>query len=367
MAKEQNTLTRGNEICLRIGNRDDAKEQGIVEGYFARWDQVDSHNTRFQKGCFANSIKERKNKIVMRNSHGNPVGKPLEIREDDIGAFFVGQFSMGVQEAREAFTLISDEVVTGLSFGFQNVNSKVEKDGIRTFTEVTLLEISPTWLPSGDDSRITNVRSDEQGERSNDFDTTKLSNTGILLWESIQETTSDIWFSWMFAELDDAQTVAAIDKALTDFQAAYLEFVSDWIQLTASNADDNERSSPGKDLQKAIVDLLKSENRTVKEFAAEYKLTEDNMKTLCRGKHITDLTIVANLPTALRTLNNQLRASNLECNFTELRQFMSQPELKRSNALLAMMAHKRDTTEERSTKDNFDTDQILSALQTLNK
>ena len=112
----KDNFQRSSDHCLRAASRDDSQEQGIIEGYFARWGQVDSHNTRFQKGCFAKSIKERMSKIVVRNSHGNPIGKPLEIREDDKGAFFVGQCSLSVQEAREAYDLVRDEVVTGLSF-----------------------------------------------------------------------------------------------------------------------------------------------------------------------------------------------------------------------------------------------------------
>jgi len=370
MSKENKVITRANDDCLRAGNRDDAQEQGIIEGYFARWGQVDSHNTRFQKGCFAKSISERMNKIVVRNSHGNPVGKPLEIREDDKGAFFSGQLSLEVQEAREAFALVRDEVVTGLSFGFQNVNDKIEKDGIRTFTEVKLLEISPTWLPSGDDSRITSVRDGETAdeiieERSEDFSETVLAGTGPLLWGSIQETVSDIWWSWIFGELDAAETLAAMDKALNDFHASYLEFTSNWIQLQTSD-DDSMRASPVNALQQAVASTLKEEERTVEDFAAEYKLTDENVKQLCRGQHIVDLPAVSNLPTELRTLNNTMRATTFENSFTELRQFMSEPELKRSNALLAILGNKQDNCSERSGEGKLNTDLILTTLKNIN-
>lgn len=364
MPKEN--IQRSSDHCLRAANRDDGQEQGIIEGYFARWGQVDSHNTRFQKGCFAKSIKERMNKIVIRNSHGNPIGKPLEIREDDKGAYFSGQVSLDVQEAREAFTLVRDEVVTGLSFGFQNVNDKIEKDGIRTFTEVKLLEISPTWLPSGDESRITNVRSDEGGveERATEFDKTKLEETSVMLWDSIHITIQDIWWAWVFGEMDAAEVMVKMDEALSAFRDDYLEFSSDWIQMHES-MDDGERTSLNK-LQMAVASTLKGEERTVEEFCTEHNISEDVMQSLRRGQHVADLEKTKDLPEELRTLNNQLRAEQFEAGFTQLRQMMSSGEIKRSNALLRSCGNIKPTTDTKEVETELRSDDILSALKKLN-
>ncbi len=365
----KDNFQRSNDHCLntRSANRDDGQEQGIVEGYFARWGQVDSHNTRFQRGCFAKSIKERMNKIVVRNSHGNPIGKPLEIREDDKGAFFSGQISLGVQEAREAFELVRDEVVTGLSFGFQNVNDKIESDGIRTFTEVKLLEISPTWLPSGDDSRITDVRSGEGGEdnveeRSSDFDTTILEQTGWMLWESIQTTIQDIWWEWAFGDLDNSQMMVKMDEALSGFRDSYLEFASQWAQ---AQSDDGERSTINK-LQNAVASTLKSEERTVEEFCTEHDIDADTMQSLRRGQHVADLEKMVNVPKELRSLNNQLRATQFENAFTELRTMMSSGEIKRADALLRSCGNIKPTKQPKEEKTELRSDDILSLLKTIN-
>lgn len=366
MPKDKSTITRSADDSLRAANRDDGQEQGIIEGYFARWGQVDSHNTRFQKGCFAKSIKERMNKIVIRNSHGNPIGKPLEIREDDEGAFFVGQISLDVQEARESFVLVRDEVVTGLSFGFQNINDKIGEGGIRTFTEVKLLEISPTWLPSGDDSRITSVRNGENvEERATDFDTTVLENTSPMLWDSIQNTISDIWWNWSWDEMTNAEALAKIDEALSAFRDSYVEFASQWANTFGTVEDDGMRSSPNGQLQLALAQSIKSEERTVDEYVAEHKLSQENFELLRRGQHVADLTGTAGLPTELRTLNNQLRAATFEDSFTQLRQMMSAGELKRSNALLSVCGT-IEPTHTKDTETELRSDDILSALKKIN-
>lgn len=359
MPKDKGTLLiRSVEDELRASNRDDSKEQGIIEGYFCRWGQVDSYNTRFQKGCFAKSINERMNKIVIRNSHGNPIGKPLEIREDDVGAFFSGQMSLEVQEAREAFILVRDSIVTGLSFGFQNVKDKIETDGVRTYTEVKLLEISPTWLPAGDDSRITNVR-------AVDFSESVMENMGPLLWGSIMNTVDDIWWSWVFDDFDNAEAVAKIDEALSAFRNSYVEFASKWAQAFGNEGtDDNLRSSPVNELQQAVAVSLRSAKQSAEQFMTENKISQKDFELLRRGKHVADLNVAAALPAELRTLNNQLRAASIENNFTELRTMMSSGELKRSNALLSLCG----TIEPTQTKEAElrSSTEILSALKKLN-
>lgn len=367
MSKQQNTMIRSLEDSLRA-NRDDGQEQGIIEGYFALWDQVDSHNTTFQRGCFAKSIKERANKIVIRNSHGNPIGKPLEIREDEKGAYFVGQLSLDVQEAREAYTLVKDEVVSGLSFGFVSVHDKIGQGGIRNFTEVKLLEISPTWLPSGDDSRITNVREmeDDIEQRATNFDDTMLSNTSIALWDSIHETVQDIWWAWVFGESDDADVMVKMDDALNAFHMQYLEFTSQWIQMVnRNNAEDGMRSSPLGDLQVQVRDAVISEKRTADEFISAYGIKKETFESLRRGKHVADLEEAAKLPDNLRTLNNQLRAADFEQLFTELRTHMSNGELRRSDAMLAICGNSKDNSECNHGAELRSND-ILEALKKLN-
>jgi len=363
----KDNFQRSNDHCLRA-NRDDGQEQGIIEGYFARWGQVDSHNTRFQKGCFAKSIKERMNKIVIRNSHGNPIGKPLEIREDDKGAFFSGQVSLGVQEAREAFELVRDSVVTGLSFGFQNVNDKIESDGIRTFTEVKLLEISPTWLPSGDDSRITDVRSgeDDIDKRGESFEDTVLENTSSLLWNSIQNTISDIWWAWAFDEIDNATMMVKTDEALSAFRDSYVEFTSQWITRFGNEGEDDSQRTSINELQMAVASTLKREERTVQEYCTEHNISEDVMQSLRRGQHVADLEKVANVPEELRTLNNQLRATQFENAFTELRTMMSSGEIKRADALLRSCGNIKPTKQQKEKEPELRSDEILSLLKTIN-
>ena len=263
---------------------------------------------------------------------------------------------MDLQEGEDVFTLVRDEVVTGLSFGFQNVNDKIEKDGIRTYTEVKLLEISPTWLPSGDDSRITGVR-------STDFNETVMENTEWMLWDSIRETVWDIWWHWSIGEFDGPQTVAKFDEEIGKFRDSFVANASSWIQ--SQSTEDGMRCSPFNDLQNAVVKTLKSENRTAEQFKNEYKLTKENFESLRRGEHVADLNGTKDLPPELRTLNNQIRAAEFEDMFTKLRHSMSSGELKRSNALIGVCVEEK-IHDEKVNPNEIRSEEVLSYLKSIN-
>lgn len=313
------------------------QEKGEIRGYFALWNTLDAHNTMFQRGCFSKSIKERKDKIVIRNDHGNPIGKPLEIIEDERGAFFVGQISMDNDEGRNTFVLIRDQVVSGLSFAFRKIQDKFNDSGIRVFTEVALLEISPTWLPSGDDSRITGFRTaygDDVEERSTDFQQTVLENTAWMLDSSLWDTLWENWWLWRNDGLSNEELMANLDKALGDFHAAYLDFASKIL----FNEDDSQRNDPFRGLAASLADHLESEKLTLEQFTEDTKLTTDSIQSLCRNIHITDPKQAVLLPSELKKENNLLRNLSVERMFTDLRSYLTSAESTRAKALINTLA-----------------------------
>lgn len=365
MPKSRSGSNQNPELSLRAH-----EGEGKIQGYFVLWDQVDSHNTKFQRGCFAKSIQERMDKIVIRNEHKNPIGKPVEIIEDERGAFFRGELNMDIQEGSDTFSNIVKRVVTGLSFAFRGVKDKFDEAGIRVFTECKLFEISPTWLPSGDDSRITGFRSGDNAEadteyRSTDFNQTTIENTGWFLTMNLSDTLWDIWWSWRDGTISGEEAVAVFDKALADFHAAYLDFATTWIFGSSE-----ERNDPFEDgIAKTFSIYLKDNNENLEQFGKRTGLNADEVKSLCRNKHIADPTRSALLPEELRKANNVLRNTQFEQVFTELRTIMTSAEITRANRLLeiASNAKSKDEDGERAA-DIFagKGSQILAALNKMN-
>lgn len=84
--------------------------------------------------------------LALHRSDWLPIGRPLELAEDEQGLFFRGKISDTVL-GRDMLTLMQDEVITEMSIGFDLIKHEFDRAlNIRRLHEVKLWEISPvTW------------------------------------------------------------------------------------------------------------------------------------------------------------------------------------------------------------------------------
>lgn len=147
--------------------------------YFCIWGQPDDRGTGWMQGAFKKSIQERgpkskaKQKIAVVNGHDlrDPIGKPVEIVEDDFGAYVVFEWAdfEAVPSARRVKSLIDSEIMNGWSFGFDYVWDKMKYDEVNEIVwvhEADLYEISP--LLFGSNRNTFTIRS------AKEFETAKL-------------------------------------------------------------------------------------------------------------------------------------------------------------------------------------------------
>lgn len=116
----------------------------IIEGYAAIFGNIDSYGDRIQKGAFEKTLIERKGRIPFCYQHDiwNPIGKPMEIKEDDKGLFVRAMISAAEDDIQ---TKIREEILKEMSIGYRTLNSTTAmQDGVpvNELTEVKLVEIS---------------------------------------------------------------------------------------------------------------------------------------------------------------------------------------------------------------------------------
>jgi HK97 family phage prohead protease len=124
-------------------------KQGIVTGYFASFNTVDSDGDVFVPGAFSKSIKENFNRIKHLLDHDTrkAVGKIQTLKEDEFGLYYeskIGQHSAGV----DFMKMVEGGLITEHSVGFRIPKNKSEqKDGVTYLKEVQLFEGSSlqTW------------------------------------------------------------------------------------------------------------------------------------------------------------------------------------------------------------------------------
>lgn len=119
----------------------DTKE-GIVTGYFASFNTVDSDGDVFLQGAFAKSINENFNRIKHLLDHDirKAVGKIQVLKEDETGLYYeskAGTHAMG----RDFLLMAESGIITEHSVGFQHVKGKSKMvDGANQISEVKLFE-----------------------------------------------------------------------------------------------------------------------------------------------------------------------------------------------------------------------------------
>lgn len=138
------------------------EKTGEFSGYASVFGNVDDGGDIVEKGAFAKTIVEDFARIKILSQHNQcelPIGKPLELREDEKGLFIRGKIS-DTQQGRDIQVLLRDGVLNELSIGYDAVDYAVdESTGIRHLKQIKLWEVSIVTWAMNDQATIDDVKS----------------------------------------------------------------------------------------------------------------------------------------------------------------------------------------------------------------
>lgn len=128
-----------------------------VAGYASTFGgEPDAYGDVIVRGAFAESIAARPTKFLYE--HFEPIGKQLEIREDDRGLF--GRWTIvDTQTGTDAYKLAKAGVLDSLSIGYFTQEADFREDGIRVLRKIDLYEVSAVAIPANRNAVITDVKS----------------------------------------------------------------------------------------------------------------------------------------------------------------------------------------------------------------
>jgi HK97 family phage prohead protease len=146
-------------------------EQGVISGYASVFvgqpgGGPDSYGDVIARGAYAATLAEHKAAgtvpaMLWSHDSAKPVGRWLELKEDERGLFARGQLNLQTQAGREAFEHLKARDIGGLSIGFRITEGgfKFQPDGSRLLTAVQLFEVSVVAMPAARAARITEIKS----------------------------------------------------------------------------------------------------------------------------------------------------------------------------------------------------------------
>jgi len=116
----------------------------------------DAYGDVVARGAFADSIAVRATKLLYE--HMTPIGKQLELREDEVGLF--GRWTIiDTQQGTDARKLAMGGVLDSLSIGFIPTDIAYSPDdGTRILLKVDLYEVSAVAIPANPAARISDVK-----------------------------------------------------------------------------------------------------------------------------------------------------------------------------------------------------------------
>ena len=137
---------------------------GTFSGYASVFNELDDQGDRVMKGAFLKSLATMFSqgefpKMLWQHDVLEPIGVWEEIREDNRGLFVKGRLVLDLRRAQEAYALMKERVLDGLSIGYrviQAVKGKNPKE--RYLTQLNLFEISLVTFPANRAAKIINLK-----------------------------------------------------------------------------------------------------------------------------------------------------------------------------------------------------------------
>ena len=141
---------------------------GEFTGYASVFNVQDSVGDTILPGAFTKSLREwrdsgRTPPLLLQHSTDQVIGKWLDLKEDARGLLGRGKLFVennDVPRAREAYTLLKNDALDGLSIGYSVPSRGADrgKNGTRQLKEIQLWEASLVVFPAHDEALVSAVK-----------------------------------------------------------------------------------------------------------------------------------------------------------------------------------------------------------------
>ncbi|MGK2908753.1 MAG: HK97 family phage prohead protease [Sphingobium sp.] len=133
-------------------------DEGHIEGLAAGYGNLDFGGDIMLPGSIAKSIAGKKAiPMLMYHNMQRPAGVWTDFKETDAGLLVKGRFSMSTRYGKEAYGLVKDGAIGGLSVGYRAIKEKMVGKA-RHLIEVALHEVSLVTIPMNEKAVVTSVK-----------------------------------------------------------------------------------------------------------------------------------------------------------------------------------------------------------------
>lgn len=134
-----------------------ANEVGYIKGYASVFNLQDQQGDIILPGAFSDSTdKVQEVKFLWQHDEKAEIGRWTYFNEDHHGFYVEGSIPLADQTSLEAYTLIDNGAIKGLSIGYRVMDSYTQS-GVRYIKKLELMEISLVSFPANPMAVIHNI------------------------------------------------------------------------------------------------------------------------------------------------------------------------------------------------------------------
>lgn len=155
---ESKTLYLNMPLEIKEAHVDEDRNVGRFEGLGSVFDVEDLGGDVVVKGAFSESLKKRRPVMLWQHDIKQPIGVFTKAEETDKGLYLEGEINLDVEKGREAYALMKQGAISGLSIGYF-VEDYEDKKGVRYLKKLSLHEVSIVTFPMNEMATVASVKS----------------------------------------------------------------------------------------------------------------------------------------------------------------------------------------------------------------
>jgi HK97 family phage prohead protease len=157
---------------LKADSHKEDDDYAYFTGYGSVFGNVDEVNDIVEQGAFAETISEKKTiPMLWQHDWRQPIGLFKNLREDANGLHVEGEINKKTQKGLEAYSLLKQGAINGLSIGFTTKEYSYDTEkSIRRIKKINLFEISTVTFPANKLATATDVKCFVEKSTLNDMD-----------------------------------------------------------------------------------------------------------------------------------------------------------------------------------------------------
>lgn len=149
------------------------EEKGTFDGVASLYGNVDLGGDVVEPGAFKEFVFTKDNYIRILDGHNTraPIGKG-KVMDSHLGLVIEGKLNLAIGRAREVYELMKDNIIDGLSIGYDVLpgGAEIMESGVRRLKALKLWEVSTTPFPMNQLALVNTVKSIERANNVRDVE-----------------------------------------------------------------------------------------------------------------------------------------------------------------------------------------------------